>query len=914
MLPDFLVGTYRQYKQDTKTIAVWLASTARSYGYIFDASSTNQDDQVVKKKAKAKVKPKPKTKKQQRDAARRIPAQQRKVVIPISDFVPLAAYITEHIKLPTRVPPSMLTVIERVIEARTDCGTWFKNDAIGKDGHKYFIGILQQVHKILQPYTVLLEGLEDEEVTLVDNVFDNLTVEEPSEAFLNAPGFQATAPNLIDRMVYEFTDLFMGCLEGYLEESFAAAALFKDINTLYTHSIQIWQQYKEGKVDLMTASLVSNTAIDFMRRLEEDFFEQFPRFWRIDEDFLKQLKRYDSKHKDAQQIINVMFRAKCNAGGKDMHNKKQADDQLPNAHFNLEVYDDAQHLFLDMMDIFFYFYISSQKFTKVCYRADLVGVWDPETNHSNLSNEEKYRNNARILLEFFPDLGLLATSIATPLAEDELTKSCRNWFDLAAKNGGQPHIHIWALAACRLFCDIHHILGPNIGKPFETVQRIGRDAKAAIANCISMRDREETSCWPVEHDVKVQVNLIERIDNWLFKDEIKDEIMHRARNVRGYKKVDQQLLRHHPLLCGLFEFNIRIQMQELGLLSLGHFHKGAMVAHLYNAVQQEGFCQTEWSDMNFLIELQTPERLFVGGKPKAPEEYLKRIMLYLGISPETFAKGRRQPGMIISKKGSRTLGLPGAVLNVFRGRHGHHSDSEISNTALEVLEKAVDVSYELTRGHENSITIRPRDPSDVKERATKESHKTSKYSPMELLLAAQFGLSRDLPDIKFDYFFLHRSCSTFLRSIYDMVHPAIEKYFPPNLSGEEGPLHLTNFIFSIGLPAAQLRRLVRPHLQHHLAQVAPGARSLIDQQAILRDIGEFLQNKIQNGRFHSRINSQVRQMKGNSEVLICEYREDTSRGSRITFKKHKPIFHKHAACTRSHCVCGANAKLAKKKE
>lgn len=353
-------------------------------------------------------------------------------------------------------------------------------------------------------------------------------------------------------------------------------------------------------------------------------------------------------------------------------------------------------------------------------------------------------------------------------------------------------------------------------------------------------------------------------------------------------------------------------MEELGLLSLEHSHKAAMVTHLYNAVQHDGFCQTEWSGMNFLIELQTPERLFVGGKPQAPEEYLKRMMLYLGISPETFASGRRKPSMIISKKGSRTLGLLGAVLNVFRGRHGHHSDSEICNTALEVLEKAVDVSYGLTRGHENSITIRPREPADVRERATKESHKNSKYSPIELLLAAQFGLSRDLPDIKFDYFFVHRSCSTFLRSIYDMMHPAIEKYFPPNLPSEEGLFTLTYFIFSIGLPAAQLRRLVRPHLQHHLAQVSPGAKSFIDQQAIFRDVGEFLQNKIQNGRFHSRINSQVRQMKGNSEVLICEYREDTSWSNRVTFKKHKPIFYKHAACTQSQCVCGANSKQAKK--
>lgn len=913
MLPDFLVGTYRQYKQDTKTVAVWLASTARSYGYIFDATSANQDDQVVKKKTKAKAKSKTKTKKQQRDAARRIPAHQRKVVIPVSDFVPLAAYVTEHIKLPNRVPPSILAVIGRVIEARTDCGSWFKNDVPGKVGHEYFVGILQQVHKILEPHTVLPEGLEEEEVTLVDNAFENLTVEEPSEAFLKAPGFQAHESNLADRMIYEIQDLFLGCIEGYLEESFAAASLFKDINKLYAHSVQIWQQYKEGKVDLMTASIISNTAIEFMRRLEEDFFEQFPRFWNIDEDFLKQFKRYDPKHKDAQQIINVMFREKCSTEGKTMNNKNMLEDHLPNANFNLELYDDAQYLFLDMMDTFQQSYVGSQKFTKLCYQTSLIGAWNPDTSHFDLSNEEKFLNNARILLEFFPDMAILATSVATPLAEDELTKSCRNWFDPDAKKGVQPRVYVWALAASRLFCDIHHILGPNIEKPFETVQRIGRDAKVTIANCIAMRDRQGVSCWPKEYDTKINVSLIKRIDVWLFQDEIKDEIMHNARNVKGYRKADHHLLRHHPLLCGLFEFNIRAQLQELGLLSLTHRMKGAMVAHLYNAVQQERFCQSEWPDMNFFIELQSEERLFVGGKPKTPDEYLKRMMLYHGVSLETFAGGRRQPGMIPSKKGPREVGYFGEVLNIFRNRHRHCSGSETSAETLEILEMAVDRNYEVTRSGEKSITVRPRQPADAKAHKNTERHRRSKYSPIELLLATQFGLSRDIPDLKFDYFFLHNSCSAFLQSVFDILRPAIERIPPLNLSSEERPFVVTHFIFSTGLPAAQVRRFVRPHLQHHLAQVPPEAKSIFDQQAIFRDVGALLQNKIQNGRFHSTINSQVRQMKGNSEVLIYEYQEDTSRGSRLTFKKHKPTFHKHAACTRDQCVCGANSKQAKKK-
>lgn len=293
MLPEFLVGTYRQYKQDMKTIAVWLASTARSYGYDSETLPVEQDVEDVKKKARANSKAKAKTKKQQRDAARRLPGYRRKLVITIPEFVPLAKYISEHIKAPSRVPSSVLAIIKGSIEARRDCGSWYKNDDAtgGDDGHDFFVGVLMEVHESLAPHTVLLRAASDDESTLVDNLYENLTLEEPSERFLNTPGVPRKEPESIDRMIYEFTNTFIKYLKSYVEDSFTTAGFFKDINTVYAYALQIWHQYHDGKVDLMTASITSNTAIDLIHTLEEDFFEQFPRFWRIEHHILKGFKR-----------------------------------------------------------------------------------------------------------------------------------------------------------------------------------------------------------------------------------------------------------------------------------------------------------------------------------------------------------------------------------------------------------------------------------------------------------------------------------------------------------------------------------------------------------------------------------------------------------------------------------------------
>lgn len=55
-------------------------------------------------------------------------------------------------------------------------------------------------------------------------------------------------------------------------------------------------------------------------------------------------------------------------------------------------------------------------------------------------------------------------------------------------------------------------------------------------------------------------------------------------------------------------------------------------------------------------------------------------------------------------------------------------------------------------------------------------------------------------------------------------------------------------------------------------------------------------------------------MKGTAEVLVYDIQEDDGKGSRLTFKKHKPTFHKSASCTKSHCACGVTSKQGKKKE
>jgi translation initiation factor IF-2 len=71
-----------------------------------------------------------------------------------------------------------------------------------------------------------------------------LTLEEPSEKFLQATGASVKSRNIIDQLIYEFVDAFVGYLEGYLEASFAATAFFEDVNLLYQRGLR--QVYASG--------------------------------------------------------------------------------------------------------------------------------------------------------------------------------------------------------------------------------------------------------------------------------------------------------------------------------------------------------------------------------------------------------------------------------------------------------------------------------------------------------------------------------------------------------------------------------------------------------------------------------------------------------------------------------------------
>lgn len=151
MLPNSLRGSYTIYKEDTDSVATWLASTAKQCGYPLDYLTRPKDDLASQKGSRLKGKAHELAK---TAASAKIGSSgSTTYTIAVKDFIPLAEYIVVFRDPPVRVPSSLVHVLDRAIALRREHISWlneFGRTSRG-NGHILFLGILEQVREILVP-------------------------------------------------------------------------------------------------------------------------------------------------------------------------------------------------------------------------------------------------------------------------------------------------------------------------------------------------------------------------------------------------------------------------------------------------------------------------------------------------------------------------------------------------------------------------------------------------------------------------------------------------------------------------------------------------------------------------------------------------------------------------------------------
>ena len=777
MSSNFFVNTYQLYKKQTDKLAQWLVENATACGYEVPEpdrqvarqnsilNGTSPSDSAPSPTPSGRLKGRARKDAKLKTAMASVApvedaTSQPPYRIKLSQFTILARKIAEASG--TIVPVSVIKLASQVVDLRKGFFRFYEKQTIDSTRtanfkHAHFISVLEEVISILKAPSA---GASNDSVKasastdksnatkastdrisggteMLSNQFDHLELEEPIDIDEPLPASSAATP-ATEAITSKTDDKFSRRVEYQSdndeddeEKYFAMYCLFADLHGLRTFIGKTWEDYSNGRMDLMAASIITNTAFDLVRRTETKFFSALPEF------------------ESAQKLIQFFMFFISILRGVDPRHKERPDDW-----FNYEVADVAQWLYLPTFILLDGFCDVIQPRQMPLMKPGFFGTYDPKADRKAMSLRQMLAEDKIILLEALPEFCLLGDSKVQYPGEDELTKGLREMYKT-------KKISLFLCFATQIYLDITHIRRDRIGSSFQDVQAIGRQAKKTLNTALA---QPHSILWPKEND-KILRNTLEFIDYWITKDAI--DKMRRVLLKSMYDKGITEpyyLFSRHPLLCGLLQFSLTMMMREAGSAMAMCWGSILYICHLYNALRQTSNLSILWPDMETFISVNTPERLFVGGLPTTLEDCFKRYSLMMGTAPENFARDyqwrNRGRGLKHAKKGPRDWHVDPPIVKIFKDRY-LSLDGSVRWTILniELLLKEAG-----TEGHA------------VKKRWEK-SHQ---LSPLQLLTALQIALAGEFPELTYDYFGMHMKCLNLLRQLRSENHDKLLQYCGPD--------------------------------------------------------------------------------------------------------------------------------------
>lgn len=770
MLPDFLFSSYLQYKTDTRKIASWLAETAGKCGWTPpapDASdgSTGQYAKAPKLKGRARklAREAAAAEKKNPGSAEKGDKEPPKHIIRIKDFVPMAAHIASN-SSSVRIPKGFLNLIKRCIMARSSTSDWYASNATEDDQdameniekHSHFTSVLSEVFRTLMTcFTVSNQGDDhvkttklqaDQQQTAKDaktaplaNLFELLAVEDKDEDTDKVEDFSTDAdvptkpgPSSEPKPRYEIEHD-----DRFVEEEFffGLGLLFLDLNYLRVVLQELWENYRDRKIDLTVAAVATNTAFDLVRQAESDFLRETPA-----------PKQWAGWSNGADlcylNYIDISASKGC----------RPEDTEGPEIFFDYRRFEDVEHCFLVP-------YLSLSQLNKEVKerngRIPMMSVEDERRlvtgPRSELTPPERRDEDTTILMSSATVIASFV-SVSNAPSEDEFSAGIR---DMVKKQ----KFPLWLVFAAQNYLDIHHIMRTDVTRGLKDLQEAGNAAKATLeahfkfmkANpCILRSKKDENECR----------DMIKTIDEWGCHTQEAKFLNKYSTRKSGVRWDDNCVVRKHPLLAGLLKFSIHLMMQWEGILLVNSLTTVVSIAHLYNAVQMEGYLPKDkpWPDLDFILKVHSSVDIFVGDRPTNTEEYAKHMALAQGVSVETFASNRRSHGPKFSKK-CRELNAVCPVAGAFRERYCDGGSVELS---IQMVEELI---------HDVALKeMKSKDTVSKKELALWK-RKRLRLRLEEFVEYLADALQIEAPQYQFDYFALHRRTWTMLKEIRERILP-----------------------------------------------------------------------------------------------------------------------------------------------
>lgn len=813
MLSEFLKSSLKTYKDDTDSIATWLAVTAKQCGYSSDLLDRSDTSSSSKPKSQSSTRLKGRARKQARDAATgqgtqsetsqpasaANPPPRPTYTIKVTDFTTLAEYIAAFTKPVIKVPTSLVNALNRAIKLRGLHHEVSRERKASKadEAHSYFLAILERTREILKP-RMPSDTIDDEmckpssgkgvnrdpgeeATSQARNMFGELDIQEPSQEFLDSPNV-TPAPASPSSTKHRYKAETVHSLE---EQYLAAQCLFQDVRYIRTYLRQLWTGYREGVFNLVAASLTTNTAIDFVRSLEQDYLQQFP------------------EKSDYEGIVNMFYQVQCLSQGHD-----PSDKQHPSDSFNFAVYDLAEECLLST-----YVILSSVQDVispghLPVYKPGHFGYRDTRTTWSQKVPRAKFQDDKLVLLEAFPDL-MLMTMITGPVAEDELIRGFR---DMAPGKG----IPLWLVFAAQCFLDTQHLLEQDVSRAHEQLVRTASGIRDSFQENLNFHQSLRIENWPKSNDASF-ADMIRVIEDWILKDMVAQKLRSIQRNMAVPDPQPFRLLKQYPLLCGIFTFALKMRAQEIGLAFANAWGSILYTSQLYNAVRQEKLLRNPWKDAELLISLHSPEVFFTGDPPKGLEEYLKRFMLSVGYSASLFASNRRRNSPAVSARGPRSLKKLCKVGELFAGRYCNN-ERAVAWTR-ESIQQIIEAMMDDDSDDSENVSSPKVSATGKKSRRVKQSatgslmRKPKGVEPgiptLEFLNDLANALHAECLELSIDYLRVHRYCWKLLRRVNEVCRPKLLQYYGGGYLEKENQLpFVVGYIFMTATQTSRVANLL----------------------------------------------------------------------------------------------------------
>jgi len=741
MLPEFLQSSYARYKADTNTFATWLLETANKCGYQPPGLAAAIP---ILKKGKHKDK---------HDDSDADPLHYRATT---KDLQKLAEVVAGSA---LAVPKSVLTIAKRAIKLRKAVTSWFlgRGDSANNKRHAHFITVLEQICDNLewksnqpskpdaqQPPPTSEAESDDANGDRFLNKFAVLTMEDPQETTQTRPGpaesRMIVKVNVVEDEGNEAADSYLGQL------FFKTLCLLQDLNNMRTFISVTWSEYRDKKIDLMNAAVVTDSALQLAR----DLVQEVEVDWRT------------SLTGRRDNVQNIIYNLALYTRG--ISAAPSTEIGLP---YNKNMADIAECCYVPTKALLESFADVLQVKHLPVFKKGYFGTYNPKAERERMSLGQKFNEDKIILLSILPEFCMVdAFKIQMP-TEDAITRGL-------AEFAKTKKVTLWLCFASQVFLDVHHIMRQSTFGAFGDLQISGLRIQKTIDDYFQLsKTHPHPKFWPKEGDEEIR-NIGSTVKSWIIQDTFQD--------IRVYSKLDNigsapekhALFSQHAILCGLILFNLNMRMQFVGQQLVTQWYDVQQLAFLHNLViNSPTHKNLRWPDMDAFLKIHGESHIFVGSRPKNAKESLNRLELATGISSAAnFARDSRSRRFHKPNgKNPRLLKSTTAVTNLFFAQYVGGPEE---NAGIIHIHRILDDLSQKSNFESSSKELEKFSPEHIITRKWSNNHN---IDPLRLLAFLKTKLFEAEPVILYNYFGMHKRSVELCRLIRDKEHQKFVQYF-----------------------------------------------------------------------------------------------------------------------------------------